>query len=218
MTCPAGGAGEAMILDSPMPSSQAATLILASGSRARRQMLDAAGLTFEVRPADVDEGAIRATLGDATPEQIAAVLARAKAEAASREVPTALVIGADQVLALGRTIYTKAPDIAAARAALRSLAGRRHHLHSAVSIALAGREVWHHLDTAALAMRDFSDAFLDVYLSHAGDRVCASVGAYELEGLGIQLFERIEGDYFTILGMPLLPLLAELRARGILAA
>jgi septum formation protein len=193
-------------------------LILASGSRARRQMLEAAGLTFEVRPTDVDEDAIRATLGDATPQHVAVVLARAKAEAASREVPDALVIGADQVLALGRTIYTKAPDIAAARSALRSLAGRSHHLHSAVTLALAGCQVWHHLDTAALAMRDFSDAFLDEYLARAGDRVCASVGAYELEGLGIQLFERIEGDYFTILGMPLLPLLSELRARGTLPA
>jgi septum formation protein len=192
-------------------------LVLASGSRARRQMLEAAGLTFEVRPTDVDEDAIRSTLGDAAPEHVAAVLARAKAEEVSRRAPHALVIGADQVLALGRTICTKAPDIAAARAALRSLAGRRHHLHSAVSIAVAGHEVWHHLDTAALTMREFSDAFLDSYLSRAGDRVCASVGAYEMEGLGIQLFERIEGDYFTILGMPLLPLLAELRTRGVIA-
>lgn len=193
-------------------------LILASGSSARRQMLEAAGVAFEVRPTDVDEDAIRTELGDASPEHVAAVLARAKAEAASRKAPDALVIGADQVLALGRTIFTKAPEIEAARAALRSLAGRRHHLHSAVSLAYAGREVWHHLDTAALAMRDFSDAFLDTYLARAGDRVCASVGAYELEGLGIQLFECIEGDYFTILGMPLLPLLSELRARGILPA
>jgi len=192
-------------------------LVLASGSRARRQMLEAAGVPFEVRPTDVDEDAIRSTLADAAPEHVAAVLARAKAEAASRLAPRALVIGADQVLALGRTIYTKAPDIAAARAALRSLAGRRHHLHSAVSIAVAGREVWQHIDTAALAMRGFSDAFLDAYLARAGDRACASVGAYELEGLGIQLFERIEGDYFTILGMPLLPLLAELRLRGVIA-
>lgn len=201
-----------------MRPSSPASLVLASGSSARRQMLEAAGVAFEVRPTDVDEDAIRTELGDASPEHVAAVLARAKAEAASRKAPDALVIGADQVLALGRTIFTKAPDIEAARAALRSLAGQRHHLHSAVSLAYAGREVWRHLDTAALAMRDFSDAFLDAYLARAGDRVCASVGAYELEGLGIQLFERIEGDYFTILGMPLLPLLGELRARGILPA
>ena len=200
-----------------MPTSRPATLILASGSRARRQMLEAAGLVFAVRPADVDEDAIRATLGDAAPGHVAAVLARAKAEAVSRGSPDAIVVGSDQVLALGRTVYTKAPDIAAAHAALRSLAGRRHHLHSAVCIAIGGTQVWHHLDTAALTMRDFSDAFLDDYLSQVGNRVCASVGCYELEGLGVNLFERIEGDYFTILGMPLLQLLTELRARGVIS-
>lgn len=195
-------------------------LILASGSNARRKMLEAAGVTFRVVPADVDEDAIRASLqssgADCEPVDVVAVLARAKAEEVSRRHPDALVIGADQVLALGDEIFTKAPDVAAARRALRKLAGKTHLLHSALSMAVAGQEVWEHLDTAAMSMRDFSDAFLDSYLAVAGDRVCASVGSYEVEGLGIQLFESIEGDYFTILGMPLLAVLHELRARNML--
>lgn len=192
-------------------------LILASGSSARRSMLAAAGISFEVVPADVDEEVIRDGLGAAEPAEVARVLARAKAEEVSRRRPAALVIGADQVLALGATIYTKAPDVAAARTALRSLAGRTHRLLSAVALAQAGVCAWQHLDAAELAMRDFSDEFLDDYIERAGTRICASVGAYELEGLGIQLFERISGDYFTILGMPLMPLLAELRQRGLIA-
>lgn len=197
-------------------------LVLASGSAARRQMLEAAGLTFRVVPADVDEDAIRAVLTDIDldggPERVAGVLARAKAEEVSRRMPAALVIGADQVLALGREIFTKATDLAAARRALRALSGHTHRLLSAASLAIGGVQVWSHLDTASLGMREISDAFLDDYLARAGDRVCASVGAYELEGLGVQLFDRIVGDYFTILGLPLLPLLAELRARGAVAS
>ena len=194
-------------------------LILASGSVARRQMLAAAGVTFRVVPADVDEDAIRTELGDRTdPAEVARVLARAKAEEVSRRNPAALVIGADQVLALGGEIYTKPAGLDEARKALRSLAGHQHHLHCAVSLARNGGHVWGRVDSAALVMRRFSDSFLDDYLARAGERVCACVGAYELEGLGIQLFETIEGDYFTILGMPLLPLLAELRSRGVLMA
>lgn len=196
-------------------------LILASGSVARRSMLEAAGVAFRVVPADVDEGAIRASLGadDANggPEQVARVLARAKAEEVSRRHPAALVIGADQVLALGTAIYSKPADLAEARRALRSLAGKTHLLLSAVALATDGQTAWEDLDVATLTMRDFTEAFLDDYLAKAGDRVCASVGAYELEGLGVQLFERIEGDYFTILGLPLLAVLAELRRRGGLA-
>lgn len=190
-------------------------LILASGSSTRRKLLEAAGIEFRVVPADVDEDAIRVCLGpDTRPERVAQILARAKSEEVSSRHPSALVIGADQVLALGDTIYTKAPDIAAARRTLRSLAGRSHRLLAAVSIAKGGAETWCHLEAAMLAMRDFTDEFLDDYVSRAGDRVCASVGAYELEGRGIQLFEAINGDYFTILGLPLLPLMAELRRQG----
>lgn len=193
-------------------------LILASGSSARRRMLDAAGVAFTVHAADIDEDAIRAALADPEPKDVALELARAKAEKVSRRFPQALVIGSDQVLALGRTIFTKAPDMEAARVALNRLAGKQHHLHSAVCLASGGFQIWSHLDTASLLMRRFSDAFLDDYLVQAGPQVCASVGCYELEGLGIQLFERIEGDFFTILGMPLLQLLAALRARGLITA
>ena len=190
-------------------------LILASGSAARRHMLEAAGVTFRVVPADVDEDALRVGFGHVVPEHLAQRLALAKAEEVSRRFPAALVIGGDQVLAVQSTIYTKPANLAAARMALRNLAGVTHDLLSAVCLAQGGKESWRHLGIAHLTMRDFSDAFLDDYLARAGERVCASVGAYELEGLGIQLFDAIDGDYFTILGMPLLPLLAELRARGV---
>ncbi len=196
-------------------------IVLASGSRARREMLAAAGIHFTVQAADVDEPAIRARLlkADASvePKRIAAVLAAAKAEDVSGKIRGSLIIGADQVLALGDELLSKAPNAEAAREALRKLRGRTHELHSAVALAEKGKVTWAHVATARLTMRDFSDAFLDDYLLRAGDRVGQSVGAYELEGLGVQLFDRIEGDYFTILGLPLLPVLAELRVRGIIA-
>ncbi len=193
-------------------------VILASGSAARRSMLEAAGVAFRVVPAEVDEDEIRraytANDPDGTPTGVSRVLARAKAEEVSRRFPAALVIGADQVLELGREIYNKPADMTAARRHLRALSGRTHRLLSTVSLAETGHETWSYLDAASLSMRDFSDDFLDGYLARTGDRICACVGAYELEGLGVQLFESIEGDYFTILGMPLLKLLAELRQRG----
>jgi len=203
----------------PLPRGE---LVLASASLTRRRMLEAAGLSFCVEPANVDEEALRSTLADfdvyGGAERLARVLARAKAEEVSSRIPDALIVGADQVLALGREIFSKPSDLAAARAALRALSGRTHNLISAVSLAVAGEQIWSHADVASLTMRKLSDSFLDDYLACAGARICASVGAYELEGLGAQLFERIEGDYFTILGMPLLPLLAELRSRGQLQA
>jgi septum formation protein len=192
-------------------------IVLASASRARREMLAAAGVAFTVEPADVDEPAIRRELakkGDASPLQVAEILARAKAEDVSRKHDGSLIIGADQVLALGTEILSKPADAGAARRSLLQLKGRTHELHSAVALVEGGAVAWSHGATARLTMRDFSDAFLDEYLRRAGDRIGQSVGAYELEGLGVQLFERIEGDYFTILGLPLLPLLAELRRRG----
>jgi septum formation protein len=203
-----------------MSETTAGDIVLASGSRARRAMLEAAGVVFRVVRPDVDEEAIRLqcqregmTNG---PKVVAQALARAKAEEVSRREPDALTIGADQVLALGAEIFTKPVDVSAARDSLERLAGRRHLLHSAVSLAVGGHERWGHVDTARLDMRIVSKAFLDDYLARAGERVLGSVGAYELEGLGVQLFERIEGDYFTILGMPLLALLGELRAHGAL--
>jgi nucleoside triphosphate pyrophosphatase len=201
-------------------TASAREIVLASGSRARREMLAAAGLHFTVQAADVDEPAIRARLlkDDASvePKRIAAVLAAAKAEDVSGKIGGSLIIGADQVLALGDELLSKAPNMEAARAALRKLRGRTHELHSAVAFAEKGKVTWAHVATARLTMRDFSDAFLDDYLLRAGDRVGQSVGAYELEGIGVQLFDRIEGDYFTILGLPLMPVLAELRVRGII--
>jgi septum formation protein len=195
--------------------------VLASGSRARREMLAAAGVHFTVQAADVDEPAIRARMlkqdASVEPKRIAAVLAAAKAEDVSGKVRSSLIIGADQVLALGDELLSKAPSIEAAREALRKLRGRTHELHSAVAFAEKGKVTWAHVATARLTMRDFSDAFLDDYLLRAGDRVGQSVGGYELEGIGVQLFDHIEGDYFTILGLPLMPVLAELRARGIIA-
>jgi septum formation protein len=193
-------------------------LVLASGSSSRRRLLEAAGLTFRVVPPDVDETALKGTLLAQTPKPSAATvaetLARAKCEAVSGRIAGAVVIGADQVLALDEELFDKPPDVAAARAQLLRLRGTTHHLLTAVALAQEGRTVWQCMETATLTLRSFSPMALDRYLAVAGDRVTRSVGAYEIEGPAIRLFERIEGDYFTILGLPLLPLLAELRARG----
>ena len=200
----------------------AARLILASGSAARRSMLAAAGLTFEVIPATIDEAEIRDAMmvDNACVEasDIAAALAAAKALSVARAHPGALVIGSDQVLALGSQYISKAGTVLEARDTLERLRGRTHELVSAVAVAQGDDVLWHSIDSAKLTMRRFSDEFLGNYVSRMGDRVIHSVGCYELEGLGVQLFERIEGDYFTILGMPLLPLLAELRQRGMVTA
>jgi septum formation protein len=197
-------------------------LVLASGSSSRRRLLEAAGLTFRVVPPDVDETALKKSLLARAPRPgagaVAEALARAKCEAVSRRIPDAVVIGADQVLALDEELFDKPPDVAAARTQLMRLRGKTHRLLTAVAIALEGRSVWQCMETAALTLRAFSPETLDRYLAMAGDRVTRSVGAYEIEGPAIQLFERIEGDYFTILGLPLLPLLSELRARGAIDA
>lgn len=199
-------------------------VILASGSRARREMLKAAGVAFTVETADVDEPAIRASLLAADgetplePADVAELLACAKAESVSRLQPDAFVIGGDQVLALSDEILSKPEDEPAARRQLERLRGRTHELHSAVALAKGGTVLWSTVDTAEMHVRDFSTAFLDDYMTRAGRHVLGSVGAYHMEGLGIQLFEWIEGDYFTVLGMPLLPLLAELRGRHIIAS
>lgn len=200
------------------------TLILASGSRARREMLKSSGVSFTVEAANVDEDAVRAALAGADrsneldPADVAEVLARSKAEAVSQSRPNACVIGGDQVLALDDEILTKPADETAARRQLQKLKGRVHALHSAVALAINGEVVWSHVETAQMHVRDFSDAFLDDYMRRAGRLVLGSVGAYHMEGLGIQLFDRIDGDYFTVLGMPLMPLLAELRARHVIMA
>jgi septum formation protein len=194
-------------------------LILASASPYRRRMLESAGVAFRVVPADVDEASLKRRLaGKAQPAAaVADALARAKAESVSTRHPDAVVIGADQVLALEGELFDKPGDLAAARAQLERLRGRTHRLISAVALAQGGEILWTHVGEAVLSMREFSPAFLDRYLAHAGADLHRIVGAYEIEGLGIQLFERVEGDHFTIIGLPLLPLLTELRSRGVIA-
>jgi septum formation protein len=195
-------------------------LVLASASPFRRRMLEAAGLSFEVVAADVDEAAIKRELlaSGSTPSAIAEALAVAKARAVASGVPEALVIGADQVLALGPELFSKPRNISEAREQLQRLRGKTHQLHTAAALVTGGKAVWTHVEIASLTMRAFSDAFLAGYLRQVGDRACHTVGAYEIEGPGVQLFERIEGDTFTIIGLPLLALLAELRARGAIDA
>jgi septum formation protein len=197
-------------------------LILASGSPYRRKMLEAAELSFRVIPPDVDEAALKGRLAVRTPRpapaDVARALASAKAEAVSARHPDAIVVGADQVLALDDEVFDKPGDLAGARRQLERLRGKTHRLISAVALAQGGKLVWTHLGEAVLTMRPFSPEFLDRYLSEAGIGICQIVGAYEIEGMGIQLFDRVEGDHFTIIGLPLVPLLAELRARGAIDA
>lgn len=197
-------------------------LVLASGSAARRALLDAAGLTFDVVPAQIDEAAIRTTILEETmgaeASDIASVLAAEKARAVSELHPEALVIGADQVLVLGGKIFSKAETMLEAREHLTMLRGRTHDLVSAVALARNGVVHWQTLAVAGMTVRDFSDEFLGAYLERMGEKALASVGCYELEGTGVQLFERIEGDYFTILGIPLLPLLQRLRDEEMITA
>jgi septum formation protein len=201
---------------------EATRLILASSSTARKALLKAAGLAFDVIPAAIDESAIRdAILRETTGAEaadIASVLAAEKARVVSLAHEGALVIGADQVLALGAKIFSKAESIAEAREVLAMLRGRTHELVSAVALARDGKVHWQTTDAADMTMRQFSDEFLGFYLERLGDQVLASVGCYELEGLGVQLFENIDGDYFTILGIPLLALLARLRQEELVTA
>jgi len=189
------------------------TIVLASGSRIRADLLKNAGLSIEVDPADVDERTVEAPLLTAgfLPEDLASVLAEAKADDVSARRPGDLVIGADQILAFEGERRTKPDDMEAARRQLLAFSGKTHELHSAVVISRNGEAIWRHVSTARLTMRELSPAFIGHYLAAAGEEVLSSVGAYQLEGLGVQLFERIDGDYFTILGLPLLPLLDELR-------
>ena len=200
---------------------KARRLILASGSAARRNMLENAGVPFDAEPAKIDESALKDALirhpTSAPAHDIAVALADAKALDVSKRNPDALGVGSDQVLALGEQLLSKASGRDSARLALLALRGKTHALHSAVSLARNGAVVWRYNESARLTMRSFSDAWLDRYLDHAGDALVHCVGGYRLEGLGIQLFEKIEGDYFTILGMPLLALLGELRQREMIA-
>jgi septum formation protein len=192
-------------------------LILASQSSARKMLLKNAGLDFETVTADIDERGIQAASRLSNPREIALLLAREKAKAVSASRPTSHVIGADQTLALGNRLFNKPAGRAQALAQLRDLAGNSHELNSAVAVARDGQIVFEHVSVARMTMRQMTEAELSAYLDAAGDAVTTSVGAYQLEGLGIHLFERIEGDHFTILGLPLLPLLAFLRRERLVA-
>jgi septum formation protein len=191
-------------------------LVLASKSEVRRKMLEAAGILLEVKPAELDERKLEAGSRPATAHAAAALLARAKAGAVAERVPERTVLGADQTLSLGSERFSKPDGRAAARDQLRALSGKTHELHSAAALVIGGTAVFEHADGARLTMRALSDRFIESYLDAAGDRAMQSVGGYQIEGLGAQLFERIEGDYFTILGLPLLPVLHYFQRNGMI--
>ena len=191
-------------------------LLLASASEIRLTLLRNAGLIVTAQPARIDETAIRLSLqaDHANPRDIADTLAELKARKLALRNPTALVLGCDQVLALGDHIFAKPETAAQARHQLIQLRNQTHQLHAALVLYHQGQPIWRHIGTAKLTMRDFTDAYLDAYLSRWWPAVATSVGAYQLESEGIRLFSAVEGDYFTILGLPLLPLLAYLSLRG----
>jgi septum formation protein len=189
-------------------------LVLASRSRIRQTILAAAGIPVDVRPADLDERSLEAGATSAAPGAVAAHLAREKGSAVGKLDPGRLTLGADQVLALGNERFVKPADRAAARAQLRALRGRTHELHSAIAFVEDAKVLFEYVGVARLTMRTFTDRYLDDYLEAMGDMASTSVGGYQLEGLGIQLFERVDGDYFTVLGLPLMEALAFLRQHG----
>jgi septum formation protein len=188
-------------------------IILASGSATRRKLLDAAGISVHVDPPDVDEAAIKrdCSANKLNTAETAETLARAKAAQIARRHPGKIVIGADQMLECGGRWFDKPADRSAAAMQISALSGKTHRLVSAIVVFRGDREIWRTTDSAELAMRPISPAFIDSYLDRIGDQVLSSVGGYQIEGLGIQLFSRISGDHFTILGLPILPLLAFLR-------
>ena len=200
-----------------MPGPQ---VVLASASASRAAILTNAGVPHRIDPAHVDEDAVKQALAAerATPAAVAATLAELKAQQVSMRSPARLVIGADQVLECGGVMFDKPPDRDHARAHLLALRGRAHVLTTAVAVVRDRRLLWHHDDCATLTMRELADDFIDDYLGALGDAACRSVGAYQLEGRGAQLFSRIDGDFFTILGLPLLALLDFLRNHRVVAA
>ena len=195
-------------------------LVLASASRSRQMLLNAAGVSFRMSPADLDEAALTTALAAQGTDAagIALALAREKAETVSRRCPGELVLGGDSVLAFEGELISKCSDLAALRLLLQRLSGNSHQLLSAACLARDGKALWHHVSQARLTMRVLSDAFLQQYVAQEGETVLSCVGGYRYEGPGAQLFEQVEGDYFTILGLPLLPVLAALRAQGILVS
>lgn len=195
-------------------------LLVASASEIRLTLLRKAGLAVTAHPARIDEASTRQSLtaDQANPRDIADTLAELKARKIARRNPTALVLGCDQVLALKDQIFAKPESLSQARAQLVQLRGQTHHLHSAIVLYHNGEPIWRHIGTAKLTMHPASDAYLDDYLTRQWPAVASSVGAYQLESEGVRLFTAIEGDYFTILGLPLLPLLSYLSLRGFIAS
>lgn len=192
-------------------------LILASQSQARQSLLANAGISFEAVPADIDERAVAQAAGVSLPGEIAALLAREKALAVSKQFPGRYIAGADQTLALGERLFNKPLNREQAAEQLQALAGRTHELHSAVAIVRDGKVLFSHVVVARMTMRSLSADAIEAYLGAAGEAVTTSVGAYRLEGLGVHLFEAVEGDHFTILGLPLLSLMQFLRNEQLLA-
>lgn len=191
-------------------------LVLASGSPFRKAMLINAGVDVEAVPAEINERAVEAPLQDSgvSPEDVAVILAEAKALEVSERRPGALVLGCDQTLSLGDEVFHKPADMEGARRHLLALSGKTHQLNSAAVLVRNGEVLWRHVGIANLTMRKLEPAFIGRHLARVGDKALSSVGAYQIEGEGIQLFEKVEGDYFTIVGLPLLPLLSELRRLG----
>ena len=195
-------------------------IILASQSIHRKNLMENAGLNFTSQPAEIDERAIELAIEGTgtTPKELALILASAKALDVSQKNPDAYVIGSDQTLSLDDELFHKPKDMEAARRTLLKLSGKTHELNSGISIAKNGESIWQHVSIAELTMRDLSPEFIGRHLSEAGDSVLTSVGAYQLEKTGVQLFEKIEGDFFTIVGLPMLPLLAKLRELKVIEA
>lgn len=191
-------------------------IILASNSPFRKRLLENAGLEFRTVSPEIDERAVETTLegSDVTPDDVALILGEAKAQDVSERNPDAWVIGSDQTLSLGGRIFHKPADMDDARRHLLALSGKTHQLNTAVVIARGGETVWRHVGIAHLTMRKLDPGFIGRHLAEVGDKALSSVGAYQIEGPGVQLFEKIDGDYFTIVGLPMLPLLASLRELG----
>ena len=195
-----------------------APLVLASGSASRKSLLIAAGVSFVADPADLDEDRLMAELKPAGAEIMARTLAEQKALTVSRRHPGQIVLGGDSVIAFGGDYLSKCANLAQARALLLRLAGQTHLLVSAAALARDGALLWAHASPCRMTMRDLSAQFLEDYLATEGEDLLSSVGCYRFEGRGAQLFDRVEGDYFSVLGLPLLPVLAQLRKEGVLAS
>jgi len=191
-------------------------LVLASGSQIRRLLLEQACVPFRVDKSDVDEGFLKQQHSDLNPVGMALMLGRAKAQQVSARLPGEIVLGADQTMELDGLLLDKLPDANLARDRLLKMRGRPHYLHSGLSLHRDGQEIWSLSRSSTIHVRNFSEPFLNAYLEKAGDALTASVGAYAYEGLGAQLFERVDGDYYAILGLPLLPLLKALRDFGVI--